>query len=103
MKNIIQLILIVLTFQFALLAQARTGTYYREIQQSTIGDINLKQQTIVFRGMYYPLHKNVRVYDPEDNFPKLEHLYKTQIVKFKTVKNRKTNRVEIKEIWIVPQ
>lgn len=103
MKNVIHLLLILATFQITFPAQAFTGKYYREVQLGVIDAINIKQNTIVIRGMSYPLHKKVRVHDKGLQFPRLKHLYKHQLVKFKTIKNRKNNRVEIREIWAVPR
>lgn len=98
-RHIISLLTLCLCIGLSNIANA--ATYYKKPQYAVLMALDTKNKTIVVRNEIYKLRPGVKIHDEEKKLPGLSSLTVGNEIKFKTRKNRRTNQVEISEIWVL--
>lgn len=94
---------IIFSLALVITCSVQAGTHYTSPQVAYIQEIDLTRDLILLNGELYHMNKHMRVHHSARNLPQKRHLHARQKVKFKTIMNRTTSRVEVREIWVIPQ
>jgi len=100
-NNIFRTFLVVCCLTIAFSGQA--ATYYKTIQTAKLMAVDKKKRTVVLRNEIYHLKRGVKIIDSMKKFPNISSLVENVgiYVKFETIKNRRTGRVEISSIRLL--
>jgi len=101
MSNIISKSLLIV-FSSCLPALLLAATHYKEPQRAEVTAVDTKKRIIILSDELYYMNSRIKVNDVGNNFPGIKDLKPRMAVKFRTIKSKKTNRVEVREIWILP-
>ena len=100
-KNVLGSFVIIACMLISLSGQA--ATYYKTLQAATLMAVDKKKRTVTLRNEIYHLKQGVKIIDSMKKFPNISSLLENigVQVEFKTIKNRRTGRVEISSIKIL--
>lgn len=82
---------------------ALAATHYPKPEFSKITAVDTKKRIVILYGKVYYMSRSIRVHDVGNKFPSIRDLKAGMEIKFRTIKSRKNNRVEVREIWIIPR
>lgn len=101
MTNVIKKSLLIL-FCCCIAGLSLAATHYKNPKLADITSVDTKKRIIVLDNAMYHMSRRIKVNDIGIKFPSIRDLRAGMEVKFRTIKSRKNNRIEVREIWILP-